>query len=116
MKAVALDLVREVLDHELIDVEGVPCGMVDDIELDGEPGKPLRVVALLTGPAVAQARLARWMAHLLRWLFGGRHTRIEWSHVKRLGEGVELDASAAELGLDRIERTLGRWLARLPGG
>src|SRR3954468_12175581 len=70
LKAVALDLVREVLDHELVDVHGIPCGMVDDVELSAVPGKPLHVTALWCGPGVAQTRLPKWIARVAQWAFG----------------------------------------------
>src|SRR4029079_83330 len=51
-----LDLLREVLDHEVVDVEGTSCGMVDDIEFAaGERGP--EVAALLIGPGAWTPRL-----------------------------------------------------------
>ena len=59
-----LDLVRDVLDHEVVDADGVPCGIVDDVELEGRAGSTLRVRALLLGVEVWSDRLptscARW--------------------------------------------------------
>jgi hypothetical protein len=115
LKAVALDLVREVLDHELVDVHGVPCGMADDVELSGAPGEALYVVALWCGPGVAQTRLPAWMARWTQRIFGKRKTRIEWRHVARIGEHIELDCSAADLKLDRAERRWRQWISKLPG-
>jgi sporulation protein YlmC with PRC-barrel domain len=115
VKAIALDLVREVLDHELTDADGVPCGMVDDVELDGDIGGTLQVVALLSGPGVAQSRLPAPIGRVLRAIFGARRTRIEWRHVKRIGERIELDVRASELRLDAVERRLGQWIAKVPG-
>ena len=46
MKRDVFDIALELLDHEVVDADGVPCGIVDDVELAGEPGEPLRAVAL----------------------------------------------------------------------
>ena len=73
MKEESILLGSQILDRELIDAEFLPVGKVDDIELDGEPGKPLRVTALLVGPGAWSARLPSF----IRWVvekFGG--TRI----------------------------------------
>jgi len=32
----SFDVMRDLLDHELQDCDGVACGMVDDVELEGE--------------------------------------------------------------------------------
>lgn len=45
-----LKLVGEVRDLQIIDSDGVKCGIADDIELKGEPGRPLGINALLVGP------------------------------------------------------------------
>ena len=57
----ALQLVRDVLDHEVVDAHQLPCGIVDDIEVDVQPGKGIRPVALFIGPGAWQRRLADWM-------------------------------------------------------
>ena len=45
-----LKLVSDLLDLPLIDSEGCYCGIVDDVEFSGAPGKALNVEALLVGP------------------------------------------------------------------
>jgi len=42
------DLARDLLDHELVDVDEVPCGRVDDIELE-HTSHGLAIAALLVG-------------------------------------------------------------------
>ena len=37
----SLKLVGEVRDLQIIDSEGVHCGIADDLEFEGEPGRPL---------------------------------------------------------------------------
>src|SRR5689334_14882198 len=100
----ALHAARDVLDHEIVDVDGVPCGMVDDVEIDGDAGGSLRIVALLTGPGVLAASLPRPLAALVRFMFGARRTRIAWSDVGSVTTRIELRVNAASLGLDASER------------
>ena len=116
MKATALDLVREVLDHELVDSDGWPCGMADDVELQGKPGERLTVSALLVGPAVAATRLPKWAAAAYRLAAGTQRARVEWRHVVRVAERIHLDSPAHDLGLNAAGRRLGRWFTKIPGG
>jgi sporulation protein YlmC with PRC-barrel domain len=48
-KGRVLHLLREVLDHEIVDCDGNSCGMVDDIELEWTVDGP-GVAALQLGP------------------------------------------------------------------
>ena len=96
-----LELMRDVLDHDVVDVDGVRCGMVDDIEFaEGPAGAPV-VAALL---AVVSA-----------WLFGRARTRVPWGEVAELTQSVKLARRASELGLGRLDRKAATWLKRLPG-
>jgi sporulation protein YlmC with PRC-barrel domain len=115
VKPVEFGLVRDVLDHAIVDASGVPCGMVDDVELDASPGKPVEIVALLVGPGAAQRRLPRWAAKLAAAAFGRAEHRIEWRRVARIGEHIVLDADAAEVGLGAADRKWSRRVARIPG-
>lgn len=110
-----LDIIREVLDHEVVDSNDVPCGMVDDIELEGGPGSELRVKALLVGVGVWSDRLPKLVGRVLRWTFGGRKTRVPWSEVSVITERVKLKSRASELGLGIADRKASRLLKRLPG-
>jgi sporulation protein YlmC with PRC-barrel domain len=109
-----LDLYRRVLDHALVDSDGLPCGTVDDIEVEGKPGEPLIVVALLVGPAAWAPRLPVLFAKLARLIAGSRLVRVPWSEVAKIGERITLRSSAVELGLGVTDRRAGRWLAPLP--
>ena len=45
-----IKLVSELLDLPLFDSEEKYCGIVDDVEMSGGPGKALKLKALLVGP------------------------------------------------------------------
>jgi hypothetical protein len=111
-----LDVCRQVLDHQLLDCEDLPCGTVDDIELEGGAGgRPLRVVALLVGPGAWGPRLPALFAKISARLFGMHCTRVPWHEVAEVGEQIRLRSRAASLGLGITERKLGLRLAKLPG-
>jgi hypothetical protein len=109
-----VDLFRQVLDHALFDADGQLCGIVDDIEVSGGFGEPLRVSALLVGPGAWGPRLPAVFAGLAAWAFGTRSTRVPWEEVCELGEDIKLRSRAAALGLGTMDRRLGRLLAKLP--
>ena len=108
-----LDLLREVLDHEVVDVEGTSCGMVDDIEFAAGDAGPT-VAALLIGPGAWTPRLPALLALGCARLFGRGAVRVPWAEVIEIAEIVKLRSKADELGLGRLDRKAGRWLARLP--
>lgn len=110
-----LDLYRQVLDHEIIDCDDLPCGTVDDMEVAGRVGEPLRVIALLVGPGAWGPRLPAVFAVLTRWLFGSHVTRVPWREVAEVGEKIKLCSRAAPLGLGAKDRQFGLWFAKIPG-
>ncbi len=109
-----LDLLREVLDHELVDANGTPCGIVDDIEFGDSPVGPV-LAALWVGPGAWVPRLPALLALPARRLFGEGRVRVPWEQVQDIGEVIRLKASAGALGLGRNDQEVGRWLKRLPG-
>jgi hypothetical protein len=110
----SLDLVRDLLDHELLDADGRPCGMVDDVELGGRAGAPLRVIGLLVGPSAWSARLPFGLGRIAKVLAGHGHVRVPWEAVRIEGGRVRLLRPARELGLASRERRVGRWIMKLP--
>ena len=110
-----MDLVHQVLDRELVDADDVPCGTVDDLELEGAPGEALAVVALLVGPGAWGPRLPALPAAIAAKLFGTARVRVPWSEVVEVSERVRLKSTAAKLGLGVDDRKAGRWLAKVPG-
>lgn len=109
------ELLRDVLDHDIVDVDGVRCGIVDDLEFDQPEGGAPVVAVLLVGPGAWQARLPALVAVVAGWLFGRSVARVPWGEVARITQSVELKCTAAAAGLGRTERKAGRWLTKIPG-
>lgn len=107
-------LAREVRDLQLVDVNDTRCGMVDDIELEGEPGGTLTIRAILTGPGALTHRLPGWARWLILATAGKKLHRIPWSEVAEVTQVVKLKQPATAYNLLRFERRLGRQLARVP--
>jgi len=110
-----LDIVRQVLDHEVVDSNNVPCGMVDDVEVEGEPGSELSVTALLVGVGVWANRLPWALGAAAKWVFGRRRTRVPWGEVSVIKERIKLKSRATELGLGIADRKASRLIRGLPG-
>jgi sporulation protein YlmC with PRC-barrel domain len=113
-RAPFLELVRMVMDHQLLDSDYVDCGKVDDVELELANGE-LRATAILSGPGPASTHLPRWAGALARALFGRRATRIPWREVALVESRIKLRSTAESLGLGETERAASRWIARFPG-
>ena len=105
-----IKLVSELLDLPLIDSEGKYCGVVDDVELTGGPGKELKLKALLAGPGAFTGRMPGWAMHLVKIVAGDRLTRIPMEKVRTIGTAVMLECPGRDLGLHRTELDVGRWI------
>lgn len=105
-----IKLVSELLDLPLYDVEGKYCGIVDDIELTGGPGKDLKLKALLVGPGAYKGRLPGWAMWLVKTIAGDRVTRVPMEKVHSIGAAVHLECSGWQLGLHKSERRAAEWI------
>ncbi|HEV7607547.1 MAG TPA: hypothetical protein VGO61_09440 [Steroidobacteraceae bacterium] len=105
------DLMRDVLDHELVDCNGMSCGMVDDVELSPRE-RGLEVVALWVGPGAWEPRLPAIVRIAVRAVAGARRRRVDFGEVAEISEVVRLKSSASALRLGAADRRVGRWLAR----
>jgi sporulation protein YlmC with PRC-barrel domain len=106
-----IDLIGQLRDLQIVDADGVHCGIVDDVELTGKPGGALRVKALLVGPGGYAGRLPRWWMALVRLVAGAGCVHVPWQEVEAITSVVKLRRPAAALGLNRGE---GRARKRLP--
>ena len=110
-----LKLVSGVRDLQIVDSDGIHCGIVDDIELEGKPGGALKVTALVVGPGGYDKRLPRWWLALVRLVAGSGAVRVPWSEVEHIASTVRLASPAAKLGLNRAEARAGRFLPPVGG-
>lgn len=107
-----LDARLHLLDRQVIDADGEPVAVLDDLELEPMPGHPENLVGtnLLSGPVLATR------------IFGGRPPRgrlhrIRWSHVTEVGGVVHLGVHGDGLDVLWVERWLREHvIGRIPGG
>ena len=105
-----IKLVSELLDLPLYDAEGKYCGIVDDVEFSGAPGKPLKLKALLVGPGAYEGRLPGWAMWLVRKVAGDRIARVPMDKIRTISSAVYLDRPGSELGLQKSERRAAGWI------
>jgi sporulation protein YlmC with PRC-barrel domain len=109
----ALKLVAGVRDLQIVDADGINCGIVDDIELEGKPGGPLVVKALVVGPGGYSKRLPGWWMMLVRFIAGRGAVQVPWADVKTIASVVELRSKASAVGLGKAEAKAARLLPKL---
>ena len=107
-----LKLVSELLDLPLIDGDGCYCGIVDDVEFSGAPGKPLKVKALLVGPGAYAGRMPRWAMAVVRAVAGDHVTRVPFDRIETIGAAVRIKRTAEALGLGKGDDRAARWVPR----
>jgi sporulation protein YlmC with PRC-barrel domain len=105
-----MKLVSELLDLPLYDSEEKYCGVVDDVELTGGPGKALKVKALLVGPGAYEGRLPGWAFWIVRNIAGDRITRVPMEKVRTINTAVHLECPGRDLGLHSSESAAGKWM------
>jgi hypothetical protein len=101
---------RDLLDHELIDCNGISCGMVDDVEFSSSEDR-VGIVALWVGPGAWESRLPAFLRIIVRAVARGRR-RIDFGEVVQISEVVRLRSTATVLRLGIADRKAGRWLQR----
>ncbi|CDX45020.1 conserved hypothetical protein [Mesorhizobium plurifarium] len=93
-----MQLLRDILDKQVVDREQVKIGKVDSLIAELSPGKPPRVIAVELGSIALARRLGsapgRWTAKLAARLSGRRQPRphrIAWNKVRDIGVDIEFD-------------------------
>lgn len=110
-----LDLVRMLMDHQLVDADQIECGKVDDIEVEIHDDGTLRATAIFTGRSAAFEHFPWWLGEIATKIFGRRSKRVSWSEIAMVDSRVKLRSKAEALGLNEPDRSVSRWLSRLPG-
>jgi sporulation protein YlmC with PRC-barrel domain len=118
-----LDAAFQLLDRQIIDVDGGMAGNIDDLDLEfsGETQSPPRVVAIMLGPGALAPRIAGRLGSWIGALYGRIANEpdpleISFGIVKRIDNHVELILPRDELGIMGFEdwvRT--RIISRIPG-
>jgi sporulation protein YlmC with PRC-barrel domain len=117
-----IELGLELLDRQLLDSEGEPCGKVDDIELDYDgSGRPV-ITAILTNPGALAPRLG-WAGNVMYAVWHRLHPnkrpapiRLGWDVVAKIDFAVHLTVQRREAGLTLSEDwAYDRVLSKVPG-
>lgn len=118
-----MNLVRDILDHLILDRRGTRMGRVDGLVLELRDGEPPRVLGIESGSAVLarriSGRLERWVEK--RWRRAGTESaicfRIPWSAVRKVSDDVEVDLEFEKTPAFRTEKWLREnVVSKLPGG
>jgi len=119
-----MDLVRDVLDKQIVDRHSDRMGKVDGVVIRLEAGRAPRVVALDVGPVTLARRLserfAAWLGRRLERLLGAHagkgSTRLEVGLVRAIDVEVQLDVDADDTGTRSVEHWVRTHvIAHVPG-
>jgi sporulation protein YlmC with PRC-barrel domain len=97
-----IELVRDLLDKQLVDRRGEPMGRVDGVLLAVERERQPRVVCLQSGIPLAFTRVGERVGEFAfavarRWgVRHGRTVHVPWEKIRRIGIETELDVVAEE--------------------
>lgn len=116
-----MDVVRDLLDKSVIDRNGREMGRIDGILLEQQPNRPVRLAAVLIGPAALGDRvhpaLGRLVRRIERW-FGldqNRPARIDFADIDRIDTKIRVHLAISDTAVAAVEQRLRSWWLRLPG-
>jgi hypothetical protein len=118
-----MEVIRDVLDKQLIDRHGRPMGKADGVIMEMEEGAQPRLSFIETG-AITQAarlheRLAKWVEALVGRAGAERESecyRIPWSKAVVTGIDITVNVEAEETPALTFERWLrSHVIGRIPG-
>lgn len=117
-----MDIIRDVLDNQLVDRNQHKLGRVDGIVMELRDGQPPRLTCIEVGlPVLARRlhpRLEGWVA-ALQGKWGAKHSqplRIPWSKVLDVGIDVDVDLEAEATSALAYEKWLREQIiGRIPG-
>ncbi len=117
-----MEIVREVLDKQVLDRKGRKVGKVDGIVLELRDGRAPRLAwAELGSVTLARRfhpRLAAWAVRWAAWwgVTSGRPLRVPWSKLRRSGLDMAIDVDLEDTPAFAVEEWLRRKLiGRIPG-
>ena len=118
-----MDVIRDVLDNQLVDRHQRKLGKVDGLIVELREGQPPRLAYIETGATTLAGRLhprlQRWVAALEnKW--GAKNSqplRIPWAKVRDVGIDVEVDVEAEQTSALAYEIWLREHIIKhIPGG
>jgi sporulation protein YlmC with PRC-barrel domain len=111
-KVTEIDIALSVLDHQLVDADGLNCGKVDDLEIAGLDSNSPEIVEILVGGNAwrSRGRLGRLAARL-----SGNAVHVPWPEVDSVTSVVTLKRPAGELRLNRGDDRWATIVGKLPG-
>jgi hypothetical protein len=117
-----MDVIRDVLDNQLVDRHQRKMGKVDGIAIELRDGKPPRLAYIEVGMSTLarrlHPRLAHWVA-ALQGKWGAKHGesfRIPFSKILHVGIDVNLDLEAETTPVLDYEKWLREnIIGRIPG-
>jgi sporulation protein YlmC with PRC-barrel domain len=109
-----LKLLAELRDLQIVDIDGRACGVCDDVELSGGPGRPLKIAALLVGPGAWRGRIPAWAFWFVRRTVGEGVVRVPWRAVDHITSRIFLGVAGEAVGLRRVEDRLQAAFQRIP--
>ena len=116
------NVIRDILDKQLLDRHQRKMGKVDGIIMELRDGKPPRVTYIEVGGVTLarrlHPRLAKWVAGWKRkWGIGrGESYRIPWAKVRDIGIDVEVDLEAEKTPALAWENWVSKnIIGRIPG-
>jgi len=115
-----MDIVRDVLDMNVVDRNGREMGRVDGIVIEQDDGPP-RMTTLLIGPAALGSRvhpaLGRFMTRLetLLGIERDRPSRISVREVDEVEGKIRVRLTLGDTTVAAFEQLLRRWIVKLPG-
>jgi sporulation protein YlmC with PRC-barrel domain len=119
-----MNLVRDILDKQVLDRNGRPMGRVDGLVIELGGDGPPRVVAVQMGAVVLAYRLGprigAMIARVAERLGGREHRdafRIPWTAVTDVGRDLEVSVDVTETPLRDWQNWLNRHIIKhIPGG
>jgi len=118
-----MELIRDVLDKQLLDANGVKMGKIDGLLAVVEPGAQPRVTHIQLGAVVLARRLGRLSGRIVAEIaahLGGearrKPIRIGWAKVTDIGVDIELAVDSRETPLSDAANWLNRKIIRRLGG
>jgi hypothetical protein len=116
-----IELIRDLLDMEVVDRHGRAMGRVDSIVIALRPNRPPQVSAVEIGPAVLAYRVRPVLGRLMSAvehaldIDAGRPLRIRFGDILGIHNHIKVDHAFGETVAATLELRLRAWVGALPG-